>query len=222
MTRWRILGWMAATLLMLTGLVLGIKHYRRFVLWDNFGEVEPGRIYRSGRLQPHQLRTVASEYQLRSILNLSHQRTQGEGQLARELGLQYFKANWPGDGVVDEARLQWAYEVICRPENQPILIHCERGTSRTGAVVGYYRMRSNQWSRAQVRDEMKVYRHTPHRNLGLEALLDQLFLVHHARTVGVQEPGDLSSLTDRIGAPGMPCGGAAADVSLENDQHRQR
>jgi protein tyrosine/serine phosphatase len=108
------------------------------------------------------------------VLNLNYE-DGDEEKVARSLGLKYFKASWSGDGIVTEKDLQWAYKIITKPENQPILIHCARGTSRTGVVVAYYRLRHCHWSRARIREEMLHYRHQPERNAELEALIDGLF-----------------------------------------------
>jgi protein tyrosine/serine phosphatase len=79
---------------------------------------------------------------------------------------------------VDEEQLRWAHAIITDPANQPVLVHCARGTSRTGAVAAYYRIHNSNWPRQQIQDEMKQYAHRPLRNPGLEALIDRLFQSH--------------------------------------------
>lgn len=194
-TSW-VKRWGCVVVAILAVTTISIKYGRKYVLWDNFGPVESGRIYRSGQLLPYQLRAVANRYQLRAILNLNHDPEDDEEErLAQELGLNYFKAGWRGDGLVSEDELRWAYDVMANPANQPILVHCARGTSRTGALVAYYRIRQSLWSRDQIRAEMVSYRHRPHRNLELEQLVSRLFMQTRAepqssflRDVSIQPP----------------------------------
>jgi protein tyrosine/serine phosphatase len=166
----------------LVGLVaivtVGAEYARKAFTWDNFGVVESGQIYRSGQLKPIQMKEAIRRHGLRSVLRLNSDRTgdaASEEQVVREQGVKYYSAVWPGNGVVDEARLNWAYEIISDPANQPVLVHCARGTSRTGAVVAYYRIRHSSWSRERIRDEMVSYRHRPDSNTELETMVDQLW-----------------------------------------------
>jgi hypothetical protein len=175
MARIRSLCWILLLILGVLGLTLGVKHARRYVFWDNFGVVEAGRIYRSGELKPYQLRAAITKHSLRSVLNLNHYDS-AEEALVRSLGLKYFKTGWPGNGVVSEADLRWAHELVTDPENQPILIHCARGQNRTGVVVATYRCWSCAWPRDLVRTEMEKHKHCPRRGFELESLVDRLHL----------------------------------------------
>ncbi|KAI0436903.1 tyrosine phosphatase family-domain-containing protein [Xylaria telfairii] len=44
------------------------------------------------------------------------------------------------------------YDVVSRPENYPLLIHCNHGKHRTGCVVGVFRL-TNQWTLNNIIDE---------------------------------------------------------------------
>lgn len=44
------------------------------------------------------------------------------------------------------------YDVVSRPENYPLLIHCNHGKHRTGCVVGVLRL-TNQWTLKRIIDE---------------------------------------------------------------------
>src|SRR5262245_36445417 len=135
-------------------LLVGAKKTRYYVFWDNFAEVEPGVLYRSAHQHSYQLRSAVKRYGLRAILNLGHhnEADEEEERVVQDLGVRYLKANWPGNGVVSEDALRWAYDLVSDPSNQPILVHCARGTHRTGVTVAYWRILRSSWSREQIRD----------------------------------------------------------------------
>ena len=161
-------------------LLLLVKHTRYHFVWDNFAEAEPGVLYRSAQLYPHQLRAAVEKYGLRAVLNLGHRDEvdEEEERLVRELGIRYWKADWPGNGVVSEDALAWAYDLIADPANEPILVHCARGAHRTGVTVAYWRILRSSWSREQIREEMAAHRLRPGIERKLELLIDRLFQEH--------------------------------------------
>jgi protein tyrosine/serine phosphatase len=42
-------------------------------------------------------------------------------------------------------------------ENQPVFLHCKRGSDRTGTVVAIYRMKNDGWTPKQAMDEAKSF-----------------------------------------------------------------
>lgn len=46
---------------------------------------------------------------------------------------------------------------ITDPANQPVFVHCDRGSDRTGIVMAAYRIRYEGWSVTQAYEEMKKY-----------------------------------------------------------------
>jgi protein tyrosine/serine phosphatase len=165
-----------AALLLLAGLAV-LDGWRQSS-WDNFGVVEPGRIYRSGRLRPAQLRAAIESYGLRTVVNLSaHDDRPGdveEESLVRERGLTYLGETWPGDGVVPPEKLRWVAGVLADPAKQPILVHCARGTYRTGAAIASVRILRQGWSLESARGEMERYGFDPAKQPGLAELIEGL------------------------------------------------
>ena len=49
-----------------------------------------------------------------------------------------------------------AVKIVLNPENQPILIHCNRGKHRTGCLVGVIRKLQN-WSLTLIFDEYRKF-----------------------------------------------------------------
>lgn len=174
--RRKILVFVALPLLL--GLVLGIREAWRYVSWDNFGVVESGRIYRSGRLRISQLRDAIDRYGLRTVVNLSghdgRPADAEEERLVREGGLTYLAETWPGDGIVPPERLRWVADVLSDPARQPILVHCARGAYRTGGAVASVRILKQGWSGERAREEMERYGFDPVKQPGLADLIDTL------------------------------------------------
>ncbi|MGH9947816.1 MAG: fused DSP-PTPase phosphatase/NAD kinase-like protein [Pyrinomonadaceae bacterium] len=46
---------------------------------------------------------------------------------------------------------------IEKPENQPVFLHCKRGSDRTGTVIAIYRMKNDGWTPDQAMDEAKKF-----------------------------------------------------------------
>ena len=45
-------------------------------------------------------------------------------------------------------------KIVTNPEKQPILVHCNHGSDRTGAMVAFYRMVMQGWNKHAAMDEM--------------------------------------------------------------------
>jgi tyrosine-protein phosphatase SIW14 len=50
-----------------------------------------------------------------------------------------------------------ALALITDPSNQPVYVHCSRGSDRTGVVVAAYRIRCDGWTVKDAIEEMKRY-----------------------------------------------------------------
>ncbi|HKB14547.1 MAG TPA: hypothetical protein VKF62_00695 [Planctomycetota bacterium] len=172
-------------------LLLVVKKTRYYFVWDNFAEVEPGVLYRSAHLHPYQLRSAVQKYGLHAVLNLGHhsEADEEEERVVSDLGIRYLKTNWPGNGLVSEEALRWAYDLVSDPANQPILVHCARGTHRTGVTVAYWRILRSDWTRDQIREEMVAHRFHPRTKPKLESLIDGLFEEHRKVGSAAGNPG---------------------------------
>jgi len=48
--------------------IYGYRTLRRYIVLDNFGVVEPNRVFRSGQLLPFQLEKVISKHHIKTII----------------------------------------------------------------------------------------------------------------------------------------------------------
>lgn len=127
------------------------------LLWDHWDVVKPGILYRSGQLTPTQLTQAVQRYGIRTVVNfqLPDRETEAERALARALGVGFVNLPMPGDGFGEEAQFRKVLEVVDDPQRRPVLIHCARGTCRTGSAVALYRYERDGWTIQDVAAELR-------------------------------------------------------------------
>ena len=134
-----------------------LKAQRDDLVWDHWDVVKPGILYRSGQLHPNQLEDAARTHRIKTVICLlaPGREVAQERALVEGLGLNFVNLPMPGDGFGREEQFQQALAVIDDPNKQPVLVHCARGTCRTGAVVAYYRFMRDGWTIEDVAAEME-------------------------------------------------------------------
>jgi protein tyrosine/serine phosphatase len=127
------------------------------LVWDHWDEVKRGILYRSGQLTPSQLADAIRRYQLKTVINLQLPGPEmiEERALSRETGVDFVNLPMPGDGLGEEAQFREILRIIDDPERRPALVHCARGTCRTGASVAFYRFERDGWTLEDVAAELK-------------------------------------------------------------------
>ena len=125
--------------------------------WDHWDVVKPGILYRSGQLTGTQLIEAVQRYGIRTVANfqLPGREMEAERTLAGKLGIGFVNLPMPGDGFGEEAQFRKVLEAIDDPERQPVLVHCARGTCRTGSAVALYRFERDGWTIQDVAAEMR-------------------------------------------------------------------
>ena len=118
----------------------GYLGYQQYV--GNFHTVVAGEVYRSGQLTPQALEQVQGEYGIRSILNLrgaypGEDWYDAEVAEAARLGIAHvdFPMNASVEVGPDKARQLIA---LMRDMPKPMLVHCRRGSDRTGLAMSLY------------------------------------------------------------------------------------
>lgn len=126
----------------------------------NLGEVVPGKIYRSARPAGDALEAARALLGIRTVLDL-RLRTEEEAEAAREAaraaGLEYVSVPMDDHGEVSLAELEAALGVVEDGARQPVLVHCEGGRHRTGAVVAVYRMWREGWALDRAYEEAREF-----------------------------------------------------------------
>lgn len=123
----------------------------------NFGKVNE-MIYRGGQPDEKGLAEL-SKMGVKTVINLrgDDDKAKREDDWATKAGMKFINVslgNWlkPKDEDIEKI-----VELLNQAENQPVFIHCKRGSDRTGTVIAVYRMTHDRWSAKQAIDEAKNF-----------------------------------------------------------------
>ena len=127
------------------------------LLWDHWDVVKPGILYRSGQLTGPQLTRAVADFGIRTVVNLQlpDRELEEERSLARKLGVGFVNLPMPGDGFGEEFQFRKVLELLDDPARCPVLVHCARGTCRTGSTVALYRFERDGWTIEDVAAELR-------------------------------------------------------------------
>jgi protein tyrosine/serine phosphatase len=151
----------AMVLTLFSGLALGawltVETQRNRLVWDHFDEVKRGVLYRSGQLNGDQLAAAVGRYGIRTVISfqIPGAGVEAERALAKRLGVDFMDLPMPGDGFGQERQFREVLKACDDPERRPVLVHCARGTCRTGAAVALYRFERDGWTIDDVSAEMR-------------------------------------------------------------------
>jgi len=112
----------------------------------NFHQVSE-KLYRGGQPLDGGMKRL-SELGIKSVINL-----RGEDDLSRQeqkaaeaAGLRYFGVSMPGLSAPADEQVARVLALMDDPANQPVFIHCKRGSDRTGTMVAVYRIAHEGWT----------------------------------------------------------------------------
>ena len=115
-------------------------------------------LYRGGQPKKGGLQ-ILKQIGIKTIISLrdDDEQAKAEQAEARTIGLGYYNVplssfNRPRDKTVAEV-----LKLIDTSENQPVFVHCERGSDRTGTIIAIYRIEHDGWTSEQAKAEAKRY-----------------------------------------------------------------
>lgn len=121
----------------------------------NFHKVSE-QLYRGAQPLGGGIRKLA-ELGVRTIINLrgEDERALQEQKEAEAAGLRYFSVSMPGLSAPSDEQVARVMAIINSSENQPVFIHCRRGSDRTGTIAAVYRISHDGWTAARAIAEAK-------------------------------------------------------------------
>ena len=124
----------------------------------NLHLVEEG-IYRSGRLNPYtDMKILAETYKIKTIISLEtywldNKLFKAEISESQKYGINFIHIPMLPIGHLDRQKMLKAASLLWENKNS-VLVHCYRGSERTGIVVGAYRRIYDKWSYKNTVDEI--------------------------------------------------------------------
>jgi protein tyrosine/serine phosphatase len=127
------------------------------LVWDHWDEAKRGVLYRSGQLTGDQLTAAIKRHGIRTVINLQMPGDElaAERDLCASLGVDFVNLPMPGDGFGEEWQFREILKITDDPQRRPVVVHCARGTCRTGAAVAIYRFERDGWTLEDVATEMR-------------------------------------------------------------------
>ena len=127
------------------------------LIWDHWDEAKRGVLYRSGQLTGDQLTAAIKSRGIKTVINLQMPGDElaAERDLCARLGVDFVNLPMPGDGFGEEWQFREILKITDDPQRRPALVHCARGTCRTGAAVAMYRLERDGWTLEDVAAEMR-------------------------------------------------------------------
>ena len=121
------------------------EYATRLVLRDNFYEVSPGRLYRSGLMSEENLIETLEDYDIKTVIDVRWTADADEGFVGAEqkflekLGVTYHHFPFLSSAVPSRDTMLTLLELL-EDSEEPILVHCESGTHRSGTVSAIWEL----------------------------------------------------------------------------------
>jgi len=165
-----IVGLIVAFVLLAVGGAATVVIVLRDYPTHHFGVVRTGVLYRSGQPNSVALRRIRKEAgSLKTVINLRGEQPDAKWYAEEQ---RYCEAHQiklinvtMGDANHMHSNIRAVLEVLADAANQPVLVHCEAGSVRTGFVAAAYRIAMEGWSLSQALDEAHEFRFEPEVNL---------------------------------------------------------
>jgi protein tyrosine phosphatase (PTP) superfamily phosphohydrolase (DUF442 family) len=107
---------------------------------------------------------------IHTIIDLRiEKKSQNEKKLAEAMGFTWLHLPL-GREAPTTRQVDTFLATLAKAEEEPVYVHCQYGADRTGAMIGIYRMRVQDWTFEQTWKEMRKYGFKPYLNELKEAV----------------------------------------------------
>jgi len=122
-----------------------------------FARVAEG-LYRSGQPNEDGFRHLA-RLGVKTVLDLRGpgERAARERALVESLGMRYVNIPLSGWRRPRDADVRRILMLLADPDARPVLVHCRRGSERTGVVIALYRILYEGWDPERAYREMRAF-----------------------------------------------------------------
>ncbi len=140
---WRVSSWLLTVTFVCVWLVLNIELVR-VVLLANTHTVVPRKVYRSAQLSPQALEQFVREHGIRTVVNLRGccdplDWYRDECRVSQQLGISHEDVSFSAYRFPPKHEVRDLLAILDRAEH-PILLHCRRGSDRTGVAAAMVRL----------------------------------------------------------------------------------
>ncbi|MCA8923725.1 MAG: tyrosine-protein phosphatase [Planctomycetes bacterium] len=117
-------------------------------------------LIRSPQPDAEDLRELHADYGVKTVLNLRGRDHDADWYLEEQIGVREIGATWvhyrvSGRSGPTPHDTQAFLDLVRDPNNWPIVMHCQGGIHRTGAMVGLYRIAIQGWSNGAAIEELE-------------------------------------------------------------------
>jgi len=125
-----------------------------------FAEVIPQGLYRGAFPDADQIRNLASDKGIRTIVCLTtfenRPRDTAEINTAAHLGIPLLRSPMPGNGGGAFEMLDRVSDALADQANWPVFFHCSTGKQRSNATLAAYRLKHGGWTIERTLGELEA------------------------------------------------------------------
>ena len=140
-------------------------------IFDNFYEVDRGKLYRSKQLKASQLNSYIKRYNIKTIINLRGSNSgqswwEDEKCVAKENNVKHVDIAMQASSLPKRDHICQLIELFEDKSNYPIYVHCQGGADRTGLATAVYKLLKGSSKKNAKRELRPIYGHLPNRLTG--------------------------------------------------------
>ena len=121
-----------------------------YVYWAafryRFSVISKGQVYQSAQMPAKVLLKFVRRYGIRTVIDMRRNgsRVAEERRTLAKGGVAYF--HFPSRQVPSEETIERCLDIMDRPENRPVLVHCRHGKGRSRLLAALFRIEHEGWS----------------------------------------------------------------------------